>query len=47
MFYAKAPYADIFVVYAKTNPNADKPQHGISAFIVEKVDLNTVGIFFF
>ncbi|XP_072766109.1 isovaleryl-CoA dehydrogenase, mitochondrial [Anoplolepis gracilipes] len=27
--------ADILVVYARTDPNADKPQHGITAFIVE------------
>ncbi len=31
------PYADIFVVYAKTNPSSSKPQHGISTFIVERV----------
>ncbi|XP_017765383.1 PREDICTED: isovaleryl-CoA dehydrogenase, mitochondrial [Eufriesea mexicana] len=30
------PDADIFIVYAKTNPNATKPQHGITAFIVER-----------
>lgn len=30
------PDADVLVVYAKTNPSTDKPQHGISAFIVEK-----------
>ncbi|XP_054263049.1 isovaleryl-CoA dehydrogenase, mitochondrial-like [Macrosteles quadrilineatus] len=30
------PDADILIVYAKTDPNASKPQHGISAFIVEK-----------
>uniref|UniRef100_A0A1B6KKR0 Isovaleryl-CoA dehydrogenase, mitochondrial n=1 Tax=Graphocephala atropunctata TaxID=36148 RepID=A0A1B6KKR0_9HEMI len=30
------PDADVLVVYAKTNMNASKPQHGISAFIVEK-----------
>ncbi|KAK9870493.1 hypothetical protein WA026_008050 [Henosepilachna vigintioctopunctata] len=30
------PDADVLVVYAKTNWNASKPQHGISAFIVEK-----------
>lgn len=30
------PDADTFVIYAKTNPNADKPQHGITAFIVER-----------
>ncbi|XP_070164104.1 isovaleryl-CoA dehydrogenase, mitochondrial isoform X3 [Polyergus mexicanus] len=29
------PDADTLVVYAKTDPNADKPQHGITAFIVE------------
>jgi isovaleryl-CoA dehydrogenase len=30
------PCADVIVVYVKTNPNSSKPQHGISAFIVEK-----------
>lgn len=30
------PDADTLVVYAKTNPNAAKPQHGITAFIVER-----------
>ncbi|UJR22066.1 hypothetical protein I4U23_025134 [Adineta vaga] len=30
------PDADVVVVYAKTNPSSDKPQHGISAFLVEK-----------
>ncbi|XP_043254387.1 isovaleryl-CoA dehydrogenase, mitochondrial [Colletes gigas] len=30
------PDADTLVVYAKTNPNAEKPQHGITAFIVER-----------
>ncbi|CAH1974711.1 unnamed protein product, partial [Acanthoscelides obtectus] len=30
------PDADVLVVYAKTNPKASKPQHGISAFLVEK-----------
>jgi isovaleryl-CoA dehydrogenase len=30
------PDADVLIVYAKTNPAADKPQHGITAFIVEK-----------
>ncbi|XP_071653363.1 isovaleryl-CoA dehydrogenase, mitochondrial-like isoform X3 [Temnothorax longispinosus] len=30
------PDADTLVVYAKTDPNADKPQHGITAFIVER-----------
>ena len=29
------PDADTLVVYARTNPNG-KPQHGITAFIVEK-----------
>lgn len=29
--------ADVLLVYAKTNPSTDKPQHGISAFIIEKV----------
>lgn len=30
------PDADTLVVYAKTDPNASKPQHGITAFIVER-----------
>lgn len=30
------PDADVLVVYAKTNPNAEKPQHGVSTFIVER-----------
>ncbi|KYN05772.1 PREDICTED: isovaleryl-CoA dehydrogenase, mitochondrial [Cyphomyrmex costatus] len=31
-----APDADTLIVYAKTDPNADKPQHGITAFIIER-----------
>ncbi|KAF6205019.1 hypothetical protein GE061_019186 [Apolygus lucorum] len=34
------PDADVLVVYARTDKDAKKPQHGISAFIVEK---NTPG----
>ncbi|XP_039300267.1 isovaleryl-CoA dehydrogenase, mitochondrial [Nilaparvata lugens] len=30
------PDADTLVVYARTDPNAEKEQHGISAFIVER-----------
>lgn len=30
------PDADVFVVYARTNPNVAKQQHGISAFIIER-----------
>ncbi|KAK0047982.1 isovaleryl-CoA dehydrogenase mitochondrial isoform X1 [Biomphalaria pfeifferi] len=30
------PDADVLVVYAKTDPKSAKPQHGITAFIVEK-----------
>ncbi|XP_046390389.1 isovaleryl-CoA dehydrogenase, mitochondrial [Ischnura elegans] len=30
------PDADVLVVYAKTNPSAPKPQHGISTFLVER-----------
>ncbi|XP_046817360.1 isovaleryl-CoA dehydrogenase, mitochondrial isoform X1 [Vespa crabro] len=30
------PDADVLVVYAKTNPNYLKPQHGITAFIIER-----------
>ncbi|KAL3307634.1 hypothetical protein Ciccas_013848, partial [Cichlidogyrus casuarinus] len=29
------PDADVIIVYAKTDPKASKPQHGITAFIVE------------
>ncbi|KAK0160586.1 hypothetical protein PV328_007981 [Microctonus aethiopoides] len=31
-----APDADLFVVYARTNDNVAKSQHGITAFIVER-----------
>lgn len=30
------PDADVLVVYARTNPNAAKKQHGITAFLIEK-----------
>lgn len=30
------PDADVLVVYAKTDPKNSKPQHGISAFLIEK-----------
>ncbi|XP_043465949.1 isovaleryl-CoA dehydrogenase, mitochondrial [Leptopilina heterotoma] len=30
------PDADTFVIYAKTDMNCTKPQHGITAFVVEK-----------
>lgn len=30
------PCADVIIVYAKTTPSAMKPQHGITAFIIEK-----------
>ncbi|XP_030071015.1 isovaleryl-CoA dehydrogenase, mitochondrial [Microcaecilia unicolor] len=30
------PDADVLIVYAKTNPNANPASHGITAFIVEK-----------
>ena len=31
------PDADVLVVYAKTDTTTDKPQHGITAFLIEKV----------
>ena len=31
------PYCDTLVVYAKTDPNTAKPQHGVTAFIVGKL----------
>lgn len=30
------PDADVLVVYAKTDPKNAKPQHGITAFLIEK-----------
>lgn len=30
------PYADTLVVYAKTNPNAAKASHGVTAFLIER-----------
>ncbi|KAJ8673638.1 hypothetical protein QAD02_004900 [Eretmocerus hayati] len=30
------PDADVLVVYARTDPKASKPQHGITAFLIEK-----------
>ena len=30
------PDADTLVVYARTDPNTDKPQHGITAFLIER-----------
>ena len=34
--FLSGPYADTLVVYAKTNPNAAKPQHGVTAFLIER-----------
>jgi len=39
------PVADVLIVYAKTNPSADKPQHGISAFLIEKVSMVVVSLY--
>lgn len=33
------PDADVLLVYAKTNPKSAKPQHGISTFLIEKVNI--------
>ena len=38
------PDADVLIVYAKTNPTSEKPQHGISAFIIEKVTDTSKGL---
>lgn len=35
------PDADVLVVYAKTDFKTDKPQRGITAFLVEKVNTGT------
>lgn len=37
MWITNGPDADVLIVYAKTNPDATKPQHAISTFLVEKV----------
>lgn len=34
-----APDADVLFVYAKTNHSSSKPQHSISSFIIEKVNV--------
>lgn len=39
------PDADVLIVYAKTDPK--EKQHGITAFIVEKVFLNRFNLVFF
>ena len=31
------PIADTLIVYAKTDPHAQQAQHGVSAFLIEKV----------
>jgi isovaleryl-CoA dehydrogenase len=31
------PDADVLIVYARTNPDVSKAQHGISTFVIEKV----------
>ncbi len=36
------PDADTLFVYAKTDPKASKAQHGISAFIIEKVGVQVI-----
>jgi len=36
MWITNGPDAEVLVVYAKTDPNTPKPQHGITCFIIEK-----------
>lgn len=36
MWITNGPDAEVLVVYAKTDPNTLKPQHGITCFIIEK-----------
>ena len=31
------PDADTLIVYAKSDPSSKLPQHGVTAFIIEKV----------
>ena len=37
MWITNGPDADVLVVYAKTDPSNPEPQHGITAFLIEKV----------
>lgn len=37
MWITNGPDAEVLVVYAKTDPNNPKPQHGITCFLIEKV----------
>lgn len=37
MWITNGPDADVLVVYAKTDWNSLKPQHGITCFLIEKV----------
>ena len=37
------PDADTLVVYAKTDASSSKPQHGVTAFLVERVGGGAVG----
>ena len=37
MWITNKPVAEVLVVYAKTDPNNPKPQHGITCFLIEKV----------
>ena len=38
MWITNGPDADVLVVYAKTDPSNPEPQHGITAFLIEKVN---------
>ena len=37
MWITNGPDAEVLVVYAKTDPNNPKRQHGITCFLIEKV----------
>ena len=37
MWITNKPVAQVLVVYAKTDPNNPKSQHGITCFLIEKV----------
>ena len=39
MWITNGPDAEVLVVYAKTDPNNPKPQHGITCFLIEKVHI--------
>ena len=44
MWITNGPDAEVLVVYAKTDASNPKPQHGITCFLIEKVNKCTFAI---